>query len=187
MSEALVFYSISFLILFSGTLVVFCKKPVHSAIFLILCFVSVAGMYLYLDAEFIAAVQILVYAGGIMVLFLFMIMLVSMRELLKLKRFHKQAVAGVFFVVFVLALAGHYIAHFDFGDKASAQKVSENIMGQQVNGEPILNAGGKEIHGNVEALANELFYNYLFPFELASIYLLAAMVGAIVLVKREDN
>ncbi len=188
MAESLVFYTISFLIVVSAAFVIFCRKPVHSAVFLIFCFVSIAAMYIHLDAEFIAAIQILVYAGGIMVLFLFMIMLVSMRELEKMQRFHRQAVVGVITAILVLAFAGHFIANSDLRDQAPGNIVSENLMARTLDGSPVRDKiKSNDISGNVEAVANELFYSYIFPFELASVYLLAAMVGAIVLAKREEE
>lgn len=176
MGEIIAFYVIGGLIVLSASMVIFSRKPVHSAMFLIFCFVSIAALYITLHAEFIAAIQVLVYAGGIMVLFLFMVMLISMRKIEAMPRFHRQATAGVVLAIFVLCLIGVFLANSRFD--APAETVSALHLSRD--------SEGNVYEGNVSAVARELFQNYLFPFELASVYLLAAMIGAIVLARREQ-
>jgi NADH-quinone oxidoreductase subunit J len=145
------------------------RNPVHSALLLIATLMSVAGIYVLLEAEFLAAVQVLVYAGGIMVLFLFVIMLVDLEKRGKdadagKKKLSKGAVAGgiVLTVVFLCVLLS------TFGMEP---------LGASAAGSDALRAGG----GNLGSVALVMFRYYLLPFELASVLLLVAMVGAIVL------
>jgi len=163
---AIAFYILAFLIVGSAILVITSKNIVHSAIFLILAFLSVAGLYILLSAEFIAAIQILVYAGGIMVLFLFMILLVSFRELKFLPAYHRQSIIAVFLAVLLFAAVGYLL----FG-KFAIEPADAAILSAE--------------DGNTGTVAMTLFTKYLFPFELASLFLLSAMIGAIVLAKKD--
>jgi NADH-quinone oxidoreductase subunit J len=145
------------------------KNPVHSALLLIATLMSVAGIYVLLEAEFLAAVQVLVYAGGVMVLFLFVIMLVDLAQrgqeaTAPVRKISKGAVAGgaVLTLVFLCVLLSTF--------------AMEPIGPTSAGGEA-LRAGG----GNLGSVAIVMFRYYLLPFELASVLLLVAMVGAIVL------
>lgn len=163
----IIFLALAFITVVSAIMVITRKEIVHSAMFLILTFFGVAGLYVQLRAQFLAAVQILVYAGGIMVLYLFVILLVNQRAVEK-SRDSKEfkvvvTVVGIFlFLEFILIFLG----------ATYRQGVSEK-------------AAETSIMGNTEQIGAVLYTKFLFPFELVSIVLLAAMIGAIVLSKRK--
>lgn len=143
--------------------VVVAKNPVHSALYLLLSFVLVACIFILQQAEFVGAVQMLVYAGGIMVLFLFVIMLVNLRDRPPLRprlRAAFAAAAGLLAIGAMLVAAGR-----------------GRLLGTAA-GEP-----GAAATGNLEAVGTALFTEALLPFEIASVLLLVAMVGAIVLAR----
>ena len=156
------FYFLSFLAVLSALMVVFSRNPIYSVLYLIITFFCVACHYLILNAQFLAAVHIIVYAGAIMVLFLYVIMLLNLNrdsEPLKSNAFRFIAVisAGLLLVVFVGALRG--------------AESSQVVLTKSV-----------EI-GLVKNLGMMLFNEFLLPFEIVSILLLAAMVGAVMLGK----
>ena len=141
------------------------KNLVHAALYLIVTLFSVAAVYVLLQAEFLAAVQVLVYAGGIMVLFLFVILLVDVpRELIPARRAHRAH------VTVSLVLTGVTVGLLALYVSVAPRSAGEG--GQ-------LTAGG----GNIEAVSLALFRHYLLPFEAISVLLLVAMVGAIVLAR----
>lgn len=145
-------------------LMVFTKNPVHSVIYLILTFFSIAGQFVLLNAQFLAVVHIIVYAGAIMVLFLFVLMLLNLNtaaEPTQTRRWKLGAAiaAGMLLVTFVGALKG--------GIKLS-ETLSHN---PQV--------------GLVQNLGRVLFTDFVVPFEIAGILFLAAMVGAVMVGKRD--
>src|ERR687887_147207 len=146
------FYLLSGLAITSGVLVITRKNPVHSALALILTLLSVAGLYLMLYAPFVAGVQIILYAGGIMVLFLFVIMLVSIEKAEKEEQFNNMWVVGV---LAALALGGLF-------------------MGVYVKGRALF--AGREValpeQSNTQQIAVLLYGNYMFAFEIASLLLL---------------
>ncbi|HET8947247.1 MAG TPA: NADH-quinone oxidoreductase subunit J [Candidatus Polarisedimenticolia bacterium] len=150
--------------LVGGLQVIASRSPIHSAIGLVTSFLSIAGLYVLLHAEFVAAVQVLVYAGGIMVLFLFVILLANLRERsawrLRLRTV-VQAGTGLLAVAAMLVLArrGHGVV------------------------EPAGAAAAAPGGGNLEAVGAALFTDALLPFEIASLLLLVAMVAAIVLAR----
>jgi NADH-quinone oxidoreductase subunit J len=163
--QELFFYIFAALTLVFGFLVVanpFSSNPVTSAMFLVLTMGTLAGLFVTLHAFFIAAVQILVYAGAVMVLFLFVIMMLDLKEEDR-RRFNKFGIgAGL---VAVLAIAGILVKTIWFSGIGGNKTPS--IEGATVN------------------LGKELFTNYLLPFELVSVLLLVAMVGVILLSKKE--
>jgi NADH-quinone oxidoreductase subunit J len=154
----------------SAIMVITRKNPVHSALYLIVTFFSVAGVYVVLSAEFIAVVQVLVYAGGIMVLFLFVIMLVETpdRGAAVVRR---SAVGHVTIAGLLTALVAGLLA-YHVALASTAGPVSGDVSAA-------LASDG----GNLETVALSLFRYYLLPFEVVSILLLVAMVGAIVLAR----
>jgi len=159
----MIFFILAGVALISGGLVVFQRQPLRSALWLIVNFFAVAGIYLLAHAEFIAAIQVIVYAGAIMVLFLFVIMLLNLRQPEEELRFMHlgQKVGGI-------VLAGFTVLLLIYG-----------VM--QVALPP-----GKEAPpglGNTESIARLLFTDYLLPFEVTSVLLLVAIVGAVVLAK----
>jgi NADH-quinone oxidoreductase subunit J len=154
----------------AGIAVVVAKNPVHSALYLLLSFVVVAGIFILQQAEFVGAVQMLVYAGGIMVLFLFVVMLVNPGVGAPGKSFqHQWDVAVVLLPIFLLPFL--YILG------------TEKLPDVPVKPDAFRMVGTK-LAGNTEAVAWVLFRDYLVPFEVASVFLLVAMIGAVVLGKR---
>ena len=150
--------------------VVVAKNPVHSALYLLLSFVLVACIFILQQAEFVGAVQMLVYAGGIMVLFLFVVMLVSPRTVRTDKTFqHQWDVALLLFPILLIPFV--YVLWTD------------KLPDLPVNPAAFTTVRGK-LAGNTEAVAWLLFRDYLLPFEIASVFLLVAMIGAVVLGKR---
>jgi len=163
---ALLFYALAGVMLGSAVMVVTRRNPVHSAIYLVLTFLSMAGIFVLLEAEFVAAVQVLVYAGGIMVLFLFVVLLVGLHRLGGPARTW-QALVGVGATALVVLLVQSAIGDWQ--------------MEIAPNGD-VLREGG----GNLQAVGRLLYTSYLLPFELASVLLLVAMVGAVLLALRRE-
>jgi NADH-quinone oxidoreductase subunit J len=161
-----IFYLLAATAVGAAACVVRSRNAIHSAIWLVVSFLSIAGLYVLLEAEFVAAVQVLVYAGGIMVLFLFVIMLVNLRDAAPRRFALRPAIsAGVGIVAMGLLL--HL---FTRGRPGPAPADS------------VLRQGG-----NLEAVGEAMFRDYLLPFEIASILLLVAMIGAILLARQERN
>ena len=159
------FYFFALLTLVFGFLVVanpFSRNPVTSAMFLVLTMGALAGLFVTLHAFFIAAVQILVYAGAVMVLFLFVIMLLDIKEEER-RRFNTFGIATG--LVAVLAIAGILIKTIWFSGIGTGKTPT--------------------LEGATKNLGRELFTNYLLPFEIVSVLLLVAMVGVILLSKKE--
>jgi len=150
--------------------VVVAKNPVHSALFLLSSFLLVACIFILQQAEFVGAVQILVYAGGIMVLFLFVIMLVHQRTVKTSLAFQHQWDIALLFLVLFLAPFLYVLG------TAKLPDVPPNP--------DAFRAVGGRLLGNTEAIAWVLYRDYLLPFEVASVFLLVAMIGAVVLGKR---
>ena len=167
-----VFYFFAALAVASSILVVMSRNAVHSAIFLVSALLATAGIFLSLHAEFLFIVQIILYAGGIMVLFVFVIMLVNLDVALHQVQFNRQWwVAGLV----TIALAAEFVAAFVLARNSPA--------GHLVLGPP--QARAAQLQPNTELVARTLFQNYTLPFEIASILLLVAMIGAVVMAKRK--
>jgi NADH-quinone oxidoreductase subunit J len=163
MQDAL-FYLFATLTLLCGFLVVanpFSRNPVTSAMFLVLTIVFLAGLFVLLHAFFLAAVQILVYAGAVMVLFLFVIMLLDLREEQR-RRFSKFGVGAGVISVGLAALVLHTIWTSGVGQGRTPQA-----------------------EGLTRPLGELLFTQYLLPFEIVSVLLLVAMVGVVLLSKKD--
>ncbi len=166
--EIVVFSIMAIVATVCAILVISHRNPVASALFLIATMVSLAILFLALNAPFLAAIQIIVYAGAIMVLFLFVIMLLNLRrDEFGPERRRGQKFFGILFGFLFLILIATAV---DVGLSGLARHEAE--------AESLAPAG-------VESLAEVLFTKYLFPFELASILLLVAIVGAIVMAKRK--
>ena len=172
----------------SSILVVAMRNPVHSALFLLATFLCVAMLFILLQAEFVGAVQLLVYAGGIMVLFLFVVMLANVRDLPNesmLSPFWKAGIGvgiALFVVIVSMSRAG------EFGPIAASKDALRSVPATApqvaVDGAPQAAAGATDVIGNSEAIGMALYQDYLVPFEVASLFLLVAMIGAIVIGKR---
>ena len=144
-------------------MVVFSKKPVHSVIFLISCFFTIAGHYILMNAQFLAAVHIIVYAGAIMVLFLFTIMFLNLNAEVEP---HKPVMLKVAAVI-----AGGILMMVLVG----ILKGAENLV-------PV--AGEGQI-GMVKNLGKVLYEQYMLPFEISAVLFLSAMVGVVMIGKKE--
>ncbi|MBT2558835.1 NADH-quinone oxidoreductase subunit J [Hymenobacter sp. ISL-91] len=160
------FLFLSFVALLSALGVVFAKNPVHSVLFLILTFFSLSGHYLLLNAQFLAAVNIIVYAGAIMVLFLFVIMFLNLNVETEP---HKPALAKI-----AAAVAGGSLLLI------LVAALKDVLPTGVATGTPF----NSQI-GMVDQLGLKLYTDFLLPFELASVLFLIAMVGAVMLGKRE--
>jgi NADH-quinone oxidoreductase subunit J len=158
------------LALATAVAVVVAKNPVHSALFLLSSFLLVACLFILEQAEFVGAVQILVYGGGIMVLFLFVIMLVHQRTLATGKTFQHQWDIALLFLLVLLVPFLYILGTEKFPDIPQ-------------NPDAFRMVGGR-VAGNTQAVAWSLYRDYLLPFEVASVFLLVAMIGAVVLGKR---
>ena len=164
--DTIFFYVFALLTLGGAILTITRRSAVHSAISLIVSLLGVAGLYLLQHAEFLFAVQIVLYVGGIMVLFLFVIMLVNLDLMAKERQFNRAWMVGIAAVLAV----GAEIAYFFYRGQDSFRL-----------GEAVSVPSGV---GNTEMLADVLFREYLLPFEIASILLLVAVVGAVVMAKK---
>jgi len=173
MGELVAFYTIAAFILGFAVMVVTTKDTVHSVLFLVLDFLFIAALYVLLGAEFLAAIQVLVYAGGIVVLYLFVVMLVNLKRPPEEYRDpRRRSMLGIGLAAAVLVeltaiLAWGYV------------KPAEVVTGSAAA------AIAMPVSGNTERVGWLLYTNYLIPFEIASMLLLVAMIGAIVLAKRE--
>ncbi|OFW29771.1 MAG: hypothetical protein A3H97_19645 [Acidobacteria bacterium RIFCSPLOWO2_02_FULL_65_29] len=168
MGEAIAFYIIAGFILIFAVLVVTAKEAVHSVVFLVIDFLFVAALYASLGAEFLAIIQILVYAGGIVVLYLFVVMLVNLKRPPEAYADpHRRTTLGFALSAAMLLEIG-VIASYGYVKPA-----------------PALAAVAAPVTGNTEEVGWLLYTSYLIPFEIASMLLLVAMIGAIVLAKRE--
>ncbi|MFA4964921.1 MAG: NADH-quinone oxidoreductase subunit J [Thermoleophilia bacterium] len=151
-------------VLVCGLGVVVFKKIMYSAVSMVFCFLGVAFAYALLNAELVAIVQILVYVGAISIVIIFAIMLTEMQEGGYALFFNRQAVFAAPLAVAVAAVLTAVLVTADIGD-----------------------VGEKALNPGVKALSRLLFDRYVFPFELVSLVLLAAMIGAIVLARREEE
>jgi NADH-quinone oxidoreductase subunit J len=161
------FYFLSFLAILSAVMVVVSKNPIHSVLYLILTFFTLSGHYFTLNAQFIGVVNLIVYAGAIMVLFLFTIMFLNLKD-------DSFSGSGIWFnlssVLLVLVFLGILVMKIS---PASIGVASEMEFNSQI--------------GMVENLGTTLFQQYLVPFELVSVLFLSAMVGAVMLGRREKG
>ncbi len=159
-----VFFYFAGVIVLTATLVVALRNPIYSALSLLVMFFHVAGLYVTLHAEFLAAVQIIVYAGAILVLYLFVVMLLNVK---REERFHGQASVAMFLGVTLLTEA-ILLVFLSEGPMFPAAVANTSEL----------------VTGNTKSIGQVLFSTYLFPFEVASLILLVAMVGAVILSKK---
>lgn len=157
-----VFWFLSFVALICALMVVFSKNPVYSVLYLILTFFAIAGHYVLLNAQFLAAVHIIVYAGAIMVLFLYVIMMLNLnKETEPVKKPTIKFISVIAIGLLMLTLTASF-----------------------KGAETTLSAGNTTGIGTVEALGKVLFKEFLLPFEVSSILFLSAMVGSVYLSKK---
>ncbi len=164
------FYLFAAVALAAAVGVVTLRNPMYGAIGLLVTFLSVAALFLLRHAEFLAIVQIFVYGGGIMVLFLFVIMLVNLHRLKETAKYARQTpLAAVLGVVLVALFVAVFLAA---------------TFGPPLERPEVFTRAAEGIEGNSQAVAWALYRDYLLPFEIASLFLLVAMIGAVVLGRR---
>jgi NADH-quinone oxidoreductase subunit J len=161
------FYFLSFVAVLSALMVVFSKNPVYSVLYLIVTFFAIFGHYILMNAEFLAVVHLIVYAGAIMVLFLYVIMLLNLNQdtephKTNILKFAATICSGLLLLVLIGALKG-----------------ADALVKSQ--------ASGASTIGDVKSLGKVLFTDFLLPFEIASVLLLTAMVGVVMLGKAEKK
>lgn len=163
----ILFYILSFIAIGSALMVLFTKSPIYSVIYLIVCFLSIAGHYILINAQFLAVVHVIVYTGAVMVLFLFVIMLLNLnnkneQHKSNLTKLLAVISGGMLFLVLLAAAKGAYMI------KPLNSEFNSNI-------------------GLVTVLGKTLYNEYLLPFEISSVLFLSAMVGAVLLGKKDKQ
>jgi len=166
----LLFFVFALMAVLGAILLIVAREPIHSALALIVVMVSLALLYVLLGAEFIAAVQIIVYAGAVMVLFVFVIMLLNAGEEERTNWSRMAKYVGVPLAVVFLFWVAHWMAHAAVGATAGYAPGETFVT-------PSMTAD----------LSKLLFTTYLLPFEVTSILILIAILGALVLAKREEK
>jgi NADH-quinone oxidoreductase subunit J len=165
--EAVIFYVLGGIVLVSALMVVFLRRPMHNVLFMIITMIGLAGLFVLLYAEFIALVQIVVYAGAVMVLFLFVIMLLNLDQITLPDDPRKvRWWIGVCSAVLLPIILIPVFLQFHVADK----EVSQALQAP-----------------NTQSIAEALFTTYLLPFEVASVLLLAAIIGAVMLAKKRSD
>ena len=161
-----IWYFLSGLTLLSALMVVLAKNPIHSVLYLVFTFFCISGHYVLLNAQFLMAVNIIVYAGAIMVLFLYVIMMLNLNNLETEKRSNVLKLSAVVAAGLLMTVLS-----------GAVQTADQITLVEKTTGAA----------GMVENLGIALYRNYLLPFELASVLFLAAMVGAVYLSKKNLN
>ncbi len=171
--ELILFYIFATIAVVSAILVITRKNVVHSAVCLAGTLLSVAGIFLTLHAEFLAGVQVIVYVGGILVLFVFVIMLIALERTMFERQYNRQwTIALVTSGILILEFAWVLFQGRDSFILPAAAAPPASPLG---------------LTGNSQQVGAALYLNYLLPFEIASILLLVAIVGAVVLSKRKTQ
>jgi NADH-quinone oxidoreductase subunit J len=165
--QIILFWLVSVGAVISAALMILQRNPVKSILLLIINFFCLAVLYLLLSAQFIAIIQIIVYTGAIMVLFLFVIMLLNLGDenLLTEKKSYKKHIAYVLGIALLVEIFAGFGLPFALSDLTMSPRAPEM--------------------GTIQGLGKALFGEYLLPFEITSILLLAAMVGVIILAKKK--
>lgn len=163
----IIFCFLSAITLSTAFLTIFSKNPIHSALYLVICFFSIAGHYLLLNSQFLAIVHIIVYSGAIMILFLFTIMLMNLN---KENEVHKPRITRLGAIISFCLISVVFIVIF--------------INSKPISGEYI---GTGEDYQSIKVLGNVLLNEFMVPFEFASILLLVAMIGVVLMSKKEKT
>jgi NADH-quinone oxidoreductase subunit J len=165
MLHTIAFYLFSFMLLFSATMVVAAKNPVHAVLFLILCFFNAAALFLMLGAEFVALILVIVYVGAVAVLFLFVVMMLD--------------------IDFAKLRAG-FLKYLPIGGAVGLVLMVELIVAVSDwhSAEGAISAAPEAAIDNTRAIGRLLYTDYVFPFQVSGLILLIAMIGAIVLTLR---
>lgn len=163
----IVFFVLAAITLSTAFLTIYSKNPIHSAIYLVICFFSIAGHYLLLNSEFLAIVHIIVYSGAIMILFLFTIMLMNLnRE----DEVHKPRITRVRAIILFIIMC--IVLMIVFINSTPIAPVPEPLG---------------EDYQSIKVLGKVLLNEYMVPFEFASVLLLVAMIGTVLLSKKEKS
>ena len=163
----IIFCVLAAITLATAFLTVFSRNPIHSALYLVICFFSIAGHYLLLNSQFLAIVHVIVYSGAIMILFLFTIMLMNLNEKKEVYRPRVTRLGAI--VAFSLVCLVLIKVFID----------SKPIVGEYTT--------TGEDYQSIKVLGKVLLNEYMVPFEFASILLLVAMIGAVLLSKKEKS
>jgi len=166
--EQIVFYAISLILLAAGTAVITVKNPVKAALFLILCFVSGAALWLLLEAEFLALSLVLVYVGAVMVLFLFVVMMLDINIAEMREGFTEYLPIGAIVAVLMMLEMGMVLAS------------KKNGLAEQSHA--VAHGPG---YSNTAEIGRVLYTDYVYPFEIASVLLVVAIIAAIALTMRK--
>jgi NADH-quinone oxidoreductase subunit J len=167
MPESIFFYSVAATAIISAIMVITCKNPINSALSLVLTFFCLAVFYVMLHAPFLAAVQVMIYTGAIMVLIIFVIMLLNIQVETGKRSAHGIVISGVIGFL-ILCETGYLLLSGSISD-------SRGLM------DPALVAKA----GHTELIGKALFGDFLLPFEITSLLLLAAIIGAVVLARKK--
>lgn len=167
MLNKIIFIYFAAVIIISAVLMITRRNPIHSVLLMLLLFFHVAGLFVLLNAEFLAAVQLIVYAGAILILYLFVVMLLNVDKERSAKRANR----------YWPVMAGFGVV------------IASEIVLLVARGKFAVDAGQlmKPGFGSVNALGVELYTNYLVPFEIASVILLVGLVGAVMLAKKQSK
>ena len=161
-TPAAIFYILAALIVGSGVMVVTLKNVFHSLLFLVLCFFSVAGIYVLLHAEFVAAVQVLIYVGAVTVLLIFAIMMTAKIYSPSVRQLNEQVTPGLIIVGAILIVTLWAMSK-------TAWNVSQDVLAAQ----------------STSVIGKSLLTTYVLPFEVVSIVLITALIGAIIIARRD--
>ena len=165
--ETIFFTLVAAVAVLCGLLVVACRNPINSALSMVMTFFCLATLYVMLDAPFMAAIQVIVYAGAIMVLIIFVIMLLNVRSEAA-KRFTHAGVIGSIVGVLLLVITYYFLNHSSL---TGARGGLDSAIINQV--------------GHTELIGRALYTDFLLPFEITSILLLVAIIGAVILTKKK--
>jgi NADH-quinone oxidoreductase subunit J len=166
--EQIIFYIFSAALIFSALFVIVAKNPVHSALFLVLAFFASSGLWILLNAEFLAFILILVYVGAVMTLFLFVVMMLNLDVAPKYASFVKYVPLGILVLALMVAAVIYVILPNHFSLPATSVASTSDIS-------------------NITRLGMVLYTDYVYPFELAAILLLIAIIAAISLSLRKPR
>lgn len=172
-ADAFLFWFLAFVTLASGLSVILMSNPIYSALSLAMTMVGISALFVTLNAYFIAGVQLIVYAGAVMVLFTMVIMLFDLKK--DLQAFARGRISGAVKLASVGLLAGLIVG---------AVVMSVNLMGERITESPVLAGTGME---TTKALGNILFSKYIFGFEALGVLLLVIAVGAVALARSKGG
>ncbi len=165
----IIFYILSAITLGSALMTILSRNPIHSAIWLVVCFFSIAGHYAMFNAQFLAMVHLIVYSGAIMILMLFTVMMMNFNEEHKIKKKNLVVLAAVI----SLCLIGYI------------------LLATLLKAQPMIESGDYFVSGedyqSIKVLGKVLLEDYVIPFEMAAVLLLVSMIGAVLLSKKDKK